>query len=66
MTERPVHFRVEVLYDTTWGPCCGFDAPGRLTDDPAEVTCPECIDLCGFEQLTETQGDPFLNKRRAA
>lgn len=60
----PVHYRVEVLYDTTWGPACGFGAHGRLTEDPTEITCRKCLTLCGFEavpdeQLTDCQPDPL-------
>lgn len=50
----PVHFEVEVLYRTTVGPACGYDAPGKLTDDPELVTCGACRKLCGFDEgLTE-------------
>lgn len=63
-----VHFKVEVLYETTWGPACGYNARGRLTEDATEVTCHKCLTLCGFEaapveQLTERLPDPL---RRAA
>lgn len=59
----PVHFEVEVLYQTTWGPACGNGARGRLTEEPAKVTCPVCRELLGMAQLTEVQSDPL---RRAA
>lgn len=63
-----VHFRVEVLYDTTWGPACGFAAAGRLTEDESEVTCRKCLTALGYEpvpvdQLTDAVPPPL---RRAA
>lgn len=63
-----MHFRVEVFYETADGPACGYDAPGKLTDDPREVTCAKCLTMCGFEaapieQLTDCQPDPL---RKAA
>lgn len=52
MTRR-VHWRVEIFVDCLDGPACGFETPGDLTEDWREVTCRECIKLCGFEPLTE-------------
>jgi hypothetical protein len=44
----PVHYRIEVLYDTLDGPACGFQARGRLTNDDAEVTCARCLAALGY------------------
>jgi hypothetical protein len=55
-------------YETEEVPVCGNDFHRRkkLTADPALVTCPTCLRLCGFEQFQATvcEGDPML--RRAA
>jgi hypothetical protein len=64
----PVHYRVEVLYETLDGPACGYQRRGRLTDDEREVTCKHCLRALGYEatadsQLTLVQPDPM---RRAA
>lgn len=47
-------------------PVCGndFRRAKKLTDDPAKVTCRECLTLCGFdavpaEQLTVCQPEPI-------
>jgi hypothetical protein len=60
----PVHFRVEVLYETLDGPACGHQARGRLTDDEREVTCRKCLAALGYEaapidQLTLVEPDPI-------
>jgi hypothetical protein len=71
--------RIHYACDGTWFDCdegcyeqvpaCGNDFHGRkrLSDDPDDITCPTCRELCGFasvgiveeEQLTEVHGDPF-------
>ncbi|MET7821266.1 hypothetical protein [Micromonospora zamorensis] len=46
------------------GPVCGADdgPTPRLTDDPFEVTCPDCPDLVWIEELPNdaTAGDPRI------
>jgi hypothetical protein len=61
---RLVHFEVEVLYETTVGPACGYNAAGKLTDDLADVTCRSCLTLLGYEaapveRLTVCEPDPL-------
>jgi hypothetical protein len=64
--------RIHYACDGTWFDCdegcyeqvpaCGNDFHGRkkLTDDPDEVTCLVCRELCDLgTQLTEVHGDPF-------
>lgn len=66
---RPVHFEVEVLYDTTFTTACGAKNTGRnVTVDDAQVTCRRCLSALGYEpaplgQTTLVEGDPL---RRAA
>jgi hypothetical protein len=73
MTARPVHYAVEsggILGSTETHACCGndFRRTKKLTDDPREVTCANCLTLMGYEpvpveQLTDAQPEPV---RRAA
>lgn len=45
---RLTHYRVEVLYRALDGAACA--APrGKLSEDPAEITCPKCRKACGFD-----------------
>lgn len=56
------HVHFEVVNDfglySDVNAACGnnFRRKKRLTDDPAQVTCPECLTLCGFnvERIEET------------
>lgn len=67
-----LHFAVSTDMVTWDGarPVCGndFRHVKILTDDPAQVTCRQCLTLCGFDaaaddQLTVNEPDPI---RRAA
>lgn len=73
-----IHYELEVLYGTIFQPLCenqaGRDAIAdierevEMTDRDEEVTCPKCLAALGYvagEQLTETHGDPMLNRRAA-
>jgi hypothetical protein len=65
---RPIHFDLEVLYETTFTTACGSSAAKNVTTDEARVTCRRCLRALGYDavpadQLTECQPDPI---RRAA
>lgn len=47
---RPVHFEVEILYDTTYRGACGVYSAGHAyTKADAQVTCPKCLEALGYE-----------------
>jgi hypothetical protein len=75
---QSLHFPIE-SDNGIWrevGPVCGNDFRRRkkLTEDWTQITCPQCIRLCGFEvvpeeQLTDCGPDPLKSlepKKRAA
>lgn len=61
-----VHYRIEVLYEALDGPACGYQQRGRLSEDAAEVDCPECIAACGFAPVTQDTDPQTGNPRIAA
>lgn len=49
---RPVHYEVEILYETTYRNACGTVAL-PATKDERQVTCRKCLKALGY-QTSET------------
>jgi hypothetical protein len=49
-----VHYKVEVIGGCDpdhilYGPACGYNTRGKLSENHSEVNCKTCRELCGFE-----------------
>lgn len=46
----PIHYEVEILYDTVFTTACGAANRGEnSTKDEAQVTCRKCLRKMGYE-----------------
>lgn len=55
----PVHFEIEVLYDTTFTTACGAKNTGKnVTIYDPQVTCRKCLAALGYETAARAELEP--------